>query len=103
MIPEAQLSDVDPINIFDLLKRSLEECDTLSMRYVKGFIPLPHFLPGTTETQLHEMQSEALSSCIPCLQLAGQYLLRTYATLFAILNAVTDLLNTRQNLSLIHI
>ena len=88
----------DPIKIFDFLTRFVNEADMLNMSEAQAFIALPTFLADPAETQFRTTLSGASRrGGVTCWPEAVQYLLRTYATAFAMREVLADLRNIKQN------
>ena len=92
---ESKFSGQDQIQIFDFLTKMVEECETVGMIEAQAFMDLPHFLSNNAWIQYRAMQSGSRSSGVTCWLEGVQYLLRTYATPEAIINATTEFRSVR--------
>ena len=93
---EEKFTGTDPIQIFDILTKLVEECDTLDMSEAQAFMALPRFLKSVAQAQYRAMQNGLKSGGFSYWPEGIQYLLRMYATPAAIRNAMSDLRMTRQ-------
>ena len=85
---EDKFAGTDLILIFDFLTRFVEECDTLDMSEAQAFMSLPRVLQAVAQAQDRAIQNGWKSGDFSYCPEAVQYLLYTYATPAAIMNAM---------------
>ena len=91
-----KVSGEDPISVFDLFTRIVEEADTLAMSEGQLIVCLPHLLTKNAAQNYRYSSNNSGSGNTLRWPEAVQYLLRTYATEQAIREAVEQFENLRQ-------
>ena len=86
----------DPIAVFSFLIHFVTEADKLNMSEGQAYLAIPSYLKGSAKSQFSSMQNGIRAGGITCWPEAIQFFLRSYPTPNVIRNAISELMNIRQ-------